>query len=78
MSKYFIEVAEIDEHEDGSVTISINMSNDAMRAFVAAGVRKALMDMAEKEADACGHFDTEGASNGPTGAVGSDYVPGKV
>lgn len=78
MSRYFIEVVDIDEHEDGSATISIDMSHDAMRAFAAAGIHKALMDMAKQGEDVCGYFDTEGTSNGPTGAVGSDYVPGKV
>jgi hypothetical protein len=81
MSRYFIEVADIVDNDDGSAKISIDMSHDAMRAFAAVGIHKALMDMAavvEKEPDLYGHIDTQGASDGRTGAVGSDYVPGKV
>jgi hypothetical protein len=81
MSRYFIEVADIVDNDDGSAKISIEMSHDAMRAFAAVGIHKALMEMAavvEKEPDLYGHFNTQGASDGRTGAVGSDYVPGKV
>jgi hypothetical protein len=81
MSKYYIEVIDIVENDDGSAKIVTEMSYNAMRAFAAIGIQKALMDMATevtKEPELYGHIDTEGASNGPTGAVGSDYVPGKV
>jgi hypothetical protein len=81
MSKYYIEVVDIVDNDDGSAKISIDMSHDAMRAFAALGIHKALMEMAavvEKEPDLYGHIDTEGSGNGQTGAVGSDYVPRKT
>jgi hypothetical protein len=81
MSKYYIEVVDIVDNDDGSAKIVTEMSYNAMRAFAAVGIQKALMDMVvdvEKEPDLYGHIDTQGASDGRTGAVGSDYVPGKV
>lgn len=81
MSKYYIEVLEIIDNDDGSAKIVTEMSYNAVRAFAALGIHKALMEMAavvEKEPDLYGHIDTEGSGNGQTGAVGSDYVPRKT
>lgn len=76
MSKYVIEVIEITENSDDTVNVAVEMSIDAMKAFAAKGLHKALIDAAKEIDD--GHSNSERAGDGPTGAVGSSTIYGEV
>lgn len=71
MNPYSVAVENIEEHPDGSCTISFEMGVEAMKIFAAIGLQQALMDKAKEILN--GHPDTKGA--GDSGAGEDDDPP---
>ncbi len=74
MTKLSVLVEAIEDHPDGSCTIQLKMSADAMKFFAEIGLQKVLTDGAMGVIN--GHSDTEGAGNAGTGEGGSDPLSG--
>lgn len=71
MNPYSVTVERIEDHPDGSCTISFEMGAEAMKIFAAIGLQQAIMDKAKEILN--GHPDTKGA--GDAGAGEDDDPP---
>lgn len=75
MNPYSVTVEHIEEHPDGSCTISFDMGVEAMKIFAALGLQQVLTDKANEVLD--GHSDTKGTGDAGAGEDGDPPVHGE-
>jgi hypothetical protein len=62
-------VSSIEDHEDGSATISFDIGIDALKVFASIGLQQVLLEKAKEIVD--GHSDTKGSGDAGTGEGGN-------
>lgn len=74
--KQAIDIVELIENEDGTMTLRIDMSLEALKVFASIGLLETIKDKAE-DVLADGRTDTEGAGNAEAGEGSNPPVHGE-
>ena len=74
--KQAIDIVELIENEEGTMTLRIDMSLEALKVFASIGLLETIKDKAE-DALADGRTDTEGAGNAEAGEGSNPPVHGE-
>jgi hypothetical protein len=72
VNKYGIYVESIEDHEDGSATISFEVGLETLKMFASIGIQQVLLETAKDILN--GHSDPEGTADADSGeAGGTDF-----
>ena len=75
MKEHYIHVESIQDHEDGSATISFEVGIEALKLFASIGIQQVLLESAKGVID--GRSDTKGSGDGGAGEDGDPPVHGE-
>lgn len=70
-----IDIVDLVENEDGSMTLRVDMTSEALKAFASIGLLNTLVEKAKEVTD--GHSDAEGQGDSQAGKGSNPPVHGE-